>query len=56
MIADDRYDVSGLPEAQFAPGSNDQVLKNRLGITSKQEMDATEAKALERAMDVLVRS
>ena len=56
MIADDRYDVSGLPGAQFEPGSNDQVLKNRLGIASKQEMDATEAKALERAMDVLVRT
>lgn len=56
MTADDRYDVSGLPEAQFEPGSNDQVLKNRLGIISRQEMDATEARALEQAMDVLVRT
>ena len=56
MTVDDRYDVSGLPEAQFEPGSNDQVLKNRLGITSRQEMDASEARALERAMDVLVRT
>ena len=56
MTADDRYNVSGLPEAQFEPGSNGQVLKNRLGITSEDEMDATEARALEQAMDVLVRT
>jgi cell filamentation protein len=56
MTPDDRYDVSGLPEAQFEPGSNEQVLKNRLGIISKQDMDAAEARALEQAMDVLVRT
>ena len=55
MTPDDRYDVSGLPEAQFEPGSNGQVLKNRLGITSQQDMDVAEAMALEQAMDVLVR-
>lgn len=55
MTADDRYDVSDLPEAQFEPGSDDQVLKNRLGITSKQDMDTLEARALERTMDILVR-
>ncbi len=49
-------DVSGLPEAQFEPGSNGQVLKNRLGIISKQDMDAAEARALEQAMDILVRT
>lgn len=56
MTADDRYNVSGLPEAQFEPGSNNQVLKNRLGLTSKEDMDAAEARALEQAMDVLVRT
>ena len=56
MTADDRYDVSDLPEAQFEPGSNDQVLKNRLGITLKQDMDVAEARALEQAMDVFVRT
>jgi hypothetical protein len=56
MIADDRYDVSDLPEAQFEPGSNGLVLKNLLGITSKQVMDEAEARALEQAMDVLVRA
>ena len=55
MTPDDRYDVSGLPEAQFEPGSNEQVLKNRLGIVSTQDMDDTEAKALEQAMDTLIR-
>ena len=56
MTADNHYDVSDLPEAQFEPGSNDQVLKNRLGITLKQDMDAAEARALEQAMDMLVRT
>ncbi len=56
MTPDDRYDVSGLPEAQFEPGSNEQVLKNRMGITSRQDMDAMEARALERATDALVRT
>ena len=50
MKKDDRYNVSGLPEAQFEPGSNEQVLKNRLGITSPQAMDNAEARALEQAM------
>ena len=56
MTADDRYDVSGLPEAQCEPGSNGLVLKNLLRITSKDVMDEAEARALEQAMDVLVRS
>jgi len=55
VTPDDRYDVSSLPEAQFEPGSNGQVLKNRLGITSRQEMDEAEARALEQAMDRLIR-
>lgn len=50
MKKDGRYDVSGLTEAQFEPGSNDLVLKNRLGITSLQEMDDAEARALEQAV------
>jgi cell filamentation protein len=56
MTADDRYDVSGLPEAQFEPGSNGLVLKNLIGITSKQVMDEAEARALEQVMDILVRA
>ncbi len=38
-----RYDTSHLIEDQFEPGSNDQVLKNILGIMSPQEMDDAEA-------------
>jgi len=51
---DGRYDVSGLAEAQFEPGSNEQVLKNRLGIKSPKDMDDAEARALERTMAGLV--
>ena len=54
MKKDGRYDVSGLPEAQFEPGSNEQVLKNRLSIKSPKEMDDAEARALEKAMVRLV--
>lgn len=56
MTSDDRYDVSDLPEAQFEPGSNGLVLKNLLGITSKPIIDEAEARALEQAMDALVRA
>jgi cell filamentation protein len=56
VTVDDRYDVSDLPEAQYEPGSDGQVLKNRLSIVSKQVMDAVEASALERTMDALVRT
>lgn len=54
MKKDHRYDVSGLTEAQFEPGSNEQVLKNRLAITSPQAMDDVEARALEQAVLKLV--
>lgn len=50
MEKDGRYDVSGLSEAQFEPGSNEQVLRNRLGIKSPKEMDDVETRALEKAM------
>ena len=48
-----RYDVSGLVEAQFEPGSNNTVLKNKLGITDPDEMDRVEAKALIKETDAL---
>lgn len=54
MKKDGRYDVSGLPESQFEPGSNELVLENRLGIKSPGEMDDAEARALERAMVGLI--
>ena len=41
-----RYDTSGLAEDMFEPGSNHEVLKNKLGITDKRTMDETESRAL----------
>lgn len=45
-----------LTGTQFEPGSNELVLKNRLGIKSPQEMDVAEARALERAMSKFIGS
>ena len=50
-----RYNTAHLIEDQFEPGSNGQVLKNKLGITSPEEMDDAEAIALKEATDKLVR-
>ncbi len=55
VTSNDRYDASDLPEAQFEPGSKNQVLRNRIGITSKPMMDNAESRALEKALDLLVR-
>jgi cell filamentation protein len=55
MKKDGRYDVSGLTEAQFEPGSDEQVLRNLRAIKSKEEMDRVEALELTRAVDQLVR-
>ncbi|RJO61336.1 cell filamentation protein Fic [candidate division WS5 bacterium] len=49
-----RYDVSHLEEAQFEPGSRSRVLKNRLGIKSKREMEAAESLALKDTLDKLL--
>ena len=51
-----RYDVFGLVEAQFEPGSKDQVLRNLLGIKSKKDMDQIEAIALKQTEDKLFRT
>ena len=48
-----RYDVSASLEAQFEPGSNDTVLRNRLGIADSGVMDRVEAEALIKATDAL---
>jgi len=45
-----------LREVQFEPGSDDQVLKNRLGVKSKEEMDELETEKLEEAVDQVVRT
>lgn len=49
-----RYDASGV-QAEFEPGSNGQVLRNRLGIKSRSEMDDAETGVLERTIDALIR-
>jgi cell filamentation protein len=51
MNLKNRYDVSGLPEGEFQPGSRGKVLQNKLGITSKAEMNRVEALALEKSFD-----
>lgn len=38
-----RYSTAHLPESQFEPGSYGRVLRNRLQITRKREMDIIEA-------------
>jgi len=43
----DRYDTSGTPEGQYQPGSDDQVLLNKLGITDADEMDDVELALLQ---------
>ena len=49
-----RYDTSGLTEAQFEPGSRGRVLKNKLGIKRKREMDEAESVSLKLALDMLL--
>ena len=50
-----RYDTSALIEAQFETGSHGRVLKNKLGIKRKKEMDEAESVALKDALDRLLR-
>ncbi len=50
-----RYDVSGLVEAQYEPGSKDTIFRNLLGIIDPDEMDRVEARALAKATDLLIR-
>lgn len=46
-----RYDTSHLPEDQYESGSNGTVLRNLLGITSKEKMEHVEEERFERLMD-----
>lgn len=48
-----KYDTSAIPEAQFEPGSRGSVLKNKLGIKSKREMDKVEKQEQIRALEEL---
>jgi len=48
-----RYSTTHLIESQFEPDSNELVLRNKLGITSPDEMDRREKEGQLRAMDEL---
>ena len=49
-----RYDIADNPEGQFQPGSNDQVLLNKLEVTSSSEMDDIELDLLEQLTEVVL--
>ncbi len=46
-----RYDTSALIEDQYEPGSHRRVLRNKLGIKTKREMDLIEKQELLRVMN-----
>jgi hypothetical protein len=46
-----RYDTNGLLEAQFAPGSDNKVLHNLLGVTDAEEMARIETRELARVTE-----
>lgn len=46
MTPADRYNTSGLPEDQYEPGSNGAVLKNLLGITTREKLETAETAEL----------
>ncbi|WIO73863.1 Fic family protein [Porticoccaceae bacterium LTM1] len=50
----DRYQASGTVEGQYQPGSNERVLRNKLGITDPAEMDDIELDLLEQLYDVVL--
>jgi cell filamentation protein len=47
----DRYDTTGNPEAEFEAGSDDSVLKNKLGIRDASELDDVELDLLMQLYD-----
>ncbi|PIQ83559.1 MAG: cell filamentation protein Fic [Candidatus Omnitrophica bacterium CG11_big_fil_rev_8_21_14_0_20_63_9] len=55
MKRSDRYDASGLIEAQFEPGSGGRVLKNLRGIKSRRQMNELETQAYGHAIRELSR-
>jgi cell filamentation protein len=54
MNPSDRCDISDLPEVQGEPNSRGRVLRNKLGIKSKKEMDEAESVALKSTTDKLL--
>ena len=54
MTREGRYSTSGLIEDQYEPGSNDQVLKNFLGIKTRTEVERVETELLFELTDQLM--
>lgn len=54
MTPTERYDTSSLPGGQHEPGSNGTVLKNLLGITSREELEHVEEQRFEQLMEEAV--
>lgn len=50
----DRYDTSHLSEDQYEPGSNETVLRNKLGIIDPDEMGIAETTALLQVQEKLI--
>ena len=50
----DRYNTSGMLQGQYQPGSNDQVLANKLGIIDPHEMDDIELNLLEQLTEAVI--
>lgn len=53
MSMKDRYSTEGLSEDMYEPGSDKKVLKNKLGIISKQAMDEIETHLYLNAMNTI---
>ncbi|RJQ50600.1 MAG: cell filamentation protein Fic [Nitrospiraceae bacterium] len=53
MKKSNRYNTAHLVEDQYEPGSNGQVLKNKLGIATTSEMNKLEKEEQLRALDEL---
>ena len=54
MKQKEKYDTSGLVEAQFEPGSLGRVFRNLRGVTNKREMDRVEAEEQFRTLKELI--
>lgn len=54
MTTGDRYDTDGSPEGEFEPGSNDAVLRNKLGVVDPVEMELIEFDLLSELQDQLL--
>lgn len=54
MSKGSRYNTSGLGEDTYEPGSRGRVLKNKLGITRKRNMDEVETREQFRALNIFV--